>query len=99
LTPLVAIVPLYNKIPLSFLDVAPWAIALTTTADYKSNVHAMSLSDDRKTSLLIVNEPRFFWRLLLRSNDKEVAELLADATSFSRAFPTIVVNIFDDARH
>jgi hypothetical protein len=117
LTPLVAIVPIYNKIRLSFLDIVPWAIrfhplaqgslppgsdlewdiALTTTAAYKSNVHAMNLSDLRKTSLLTVNQPRFFWRLLLRSNDREVAELLADATSFGRAFPIIAVNVFDDA--
>lgn len=76
-------------------DKIVWDIFITETKDYKSDVRAMNLHEDRKAGLLLSSQPRFIWRAIFKIDDEAKAELLLDATSFARAFPVFAVNWFD----
>jgi hypothetical protein len=76
-----------------------WNLFLTTTNAYKNDLRATSnLSSPRRLNLLGSSQPRFFWRcLLLHENGEPILEMLIDATGFSKSFPILAINFFDEA--
>lgn len=102
LRPLLAIVPLYHKIRVTFVDVQEWLSRLSIVFRALSPQHEweswLVTTNELKESarrgelplreeLLFGSHPRFLWRNRLRMADKVVFELLVDATDMSRSFP------------
>src|SRR5207244_60430 len=110
LRPVAVLIPVYNKIRVTFLDVQQWVIrltnilgfivpdpttsiewdiSLTTTNEFKDAIKTLSLSSTELERLLLMPQPRYMWRGILRVSEIEVLELLVDATDMARSFPII----------
>ncbi|MBV9719224.1 MAG: hypothetical protein JOZ77_07885 [Candidatus Eremiobacteraeota bacterium] len=74
-----------------------WDAHLTTTNDYKKQIRkARTLARRRLEYLLTEQQPRFFWRFAAMRGNKIVCELLVDATGFTKSFPLMAINFYDE---
>jgi hypothetical protein len=65
-----------------------WDLHLTSTNEYKDLIKRPSnISRETKMRILLSAQPKYFWRAILRIENQNVMELLADATDMSRSFP------------
>jgi len=111
LFPFVAIVPIYNKIRLRFMDVSEWItrlnqvvslvlnrtgtpedrmewqLRLVPSNSYKTRLRAGALPEASKVAVLSKPHPRFIWEATLLLDDKQVVQLLFDATAMQKSFP------------
>jgi hypothetical protein len=74
-----------------------WDIQLTTTNQYKRRLRKeRALHVARRRMLLKQQQPRFFWRCAATRAGKIVCEILIDATGFTKSFPMIAINYYDE---
>ena len=78
-------------------DLLEWDVYLTTTNDYKKAIcEERLLNGGRLTQILGSQQPRFFWRCLVRSKGMPLLEFLIDATSFMRSRAVWRINFLDE---
>ena len=70
-----------------------WDLYLTTTNRYKKDTKATGiLSDEIIQKIILTQYPRFLWKAILRVNNIEIVELLADATDMARSLSIFQIN-------
>lgn len=61
-----------------------WDLILTTNATIKERIRTKLLDEEEKWQLLSSQWPRFIWQITARSDTKELADFLLDATDVER---------------
>ena len=82
--------PFHRVVQLAVPPDAPleWDLHLILSHEYQQAIRKEGkLDDSMGERLLIASRPRFMWRAMLRYPGTDMAELLCDATDFSRSFP------------
>jgi hypothetical protein len=68
-----------------------WDLHLKTINSFKQLLRERYAAVDGVPDLLLRPQPRFIWRAILRLNNRELLELIADATDVDQAFPIIEI--------
>ena len=72
-----------------------WDVYLIKSVDLKNELTLELRDDARLIPFLVMQQPRFVWRVSLKYGDKKILEVLGDATDIENACPFFEIIWFD----